>query len=307
MEPIVGVLTTPIEDGGECVTVFDDAASTGLGSCFHSLYVSWLESAGARVVPILYDSPESELRYLFESVNGILFTGGDTKITSLSSRYMRAAGSLLNMSIESKDYVPVWGTCMGFQTLSVLIAQDPGVLESGVFDSDPLMLPLNDVSRLDTARLWNGLRDINPNALKWVTTENITVNLHHDGVSPESFVANERLSSFFDVLSTNRDRRGRPFASTIEGKTLPVYGTQYHPERNQFEFRNDPAHRDIPHTLHAVTTMQAFANFFVEESRRNDHAFKNATDESLRLIYNFVPQGAEGDSYRAYMFPPVEN
>ena len=35
--------------------------------------------------------------------------------------------------------------------------------------------------------------------------ENITTNLHHDGVTPDSFVMNQRLSSLFSVLSTNRD------------------------------------------------------------------------------------------------------
>ena len=32
--------------------------------------------------------------------------------------------------------------------------------------------------------------------------ENITTNLHHDGVTPDSFAMNQRLSSLFSVLST---------------------------------------------------------------------------------------------------------
>lgn len=35
-------------------------------------YVEFLESAGARVVPIHYDSSDGELKALFQSINGIL-------------------------------------------------------------------------------------------------------------------------------------------------------------------------------------------------------------------------------------------
>lgn len=80
-----------------------------------------------------------------------------------------------------------------------------------------------------------------------------------DGVDPNTFETNERLSSFFDVLSTNVDRNGRPFVSTIEGKSAPVYGAQWHPERPQFEWRDDASHRSIPHTEHALISMHAFA------------------------------------------------
>lgn len=61
----------------------------------------------------------------------------------------------------------------------------------------------------------------------------VTINLHHDGVTPTAFASDARLSSFFDLLSTNVDRKGSPFVSTIEGKSVPVYGAQWHAERNQ--------------------------------------------------------------------------
>lgn len=35
----------------------------------------------------------------------------------------------------------------------------------------------------------------------------------------------------FDVLSVNDDKKGRRFVSTIEGKKLPFYGVQWHPEK----------------------------------------------------------------------------
>ena len=42
---------------------------------------------------------------------------------------------------EQNDHFPLWGTCMGLQTLLVLTS-DPDVLSSDAFDSEGLMLPL---------------------------------------------------------------------------------------------------------------------------------------------------------------------
>ena len=37
-------------------------------------------------------------------------------------------------------------------------------------------------------------------------------------------------------MSTNTDENGIEFVSTIEHKTRPIYGTQWHPEKNNFEW-----------------------------------------------------------------------
>ena len=42
----------------------------------------------------------------------------------------------------------------------------------------------------------------------------------------------------------------------------PIYGVQFHPEKNGFEWMVDEA---IPHSQHAVIIMQNLANFFVQE------------------------------------------
>jgi GMP synthase-like glutamine amidotransferase len=71
--------------------------------------------------------------------------GGETLITDINSTYMKAAAILLNHTIESAtagERLPLWGTCMGMQTLSVLVG-GPAVLDSGVYKGvDPAMLPL---------------------------------------------------------------------------------------------------------------------------------------------------------------------
>lgn len=39
--------------------------------------MKWIESAGGRVVPIRHDADLQELDIIFESINGLVITGGD--------------------------------------------------------------------------------------------------------------------------------------------------------------------------------------------------------------------------------------
>ena len=120
--PIIGILALPVEHG-DCITfasspLFDSSnplASPGHGmnSCFHSLYSKWLEAAGARVVPLPYDTPHAELLETVSHLNGLLFTGGETMITDTMSTYMRTASLLLNETLRANadgEHVPLWAT-----------------------------------------------------------------------------------------------------------------------------------------------------------------------------------------------------
>jgi gamma-glutamyl hydrolase len=68
-----------------------------------------------------------------------------------------------------------------------------------------------------------------------LTTLNVTMNNHEYGVFPDTIKTTPSLESFYSVLSTNRDRNGLEFVSTVESVNYPVYGTQWHPEKNIFE------------------------------------------------------------------------
>jgi gamma-glutamyl hydrolase len=76
-----------------------------------------------------------------------------------------------------------------------------------------------------------------------VQTENITMNNHHDGVTPESFQIDKNLADLFNVLAVNVDRQGKPFVSVMEAKKWPVYGIQFHPEKANFEWTD----REVGH------------------------------------------------------------
>jgi gamma-glutamyl hydrolase len=192
---------------------------------------------------------------------------------------------------------------MGMQTLSILIAEDPSVLLTDAFDSESLMLPLDLTAAASSSRLLGAKSGIPAPILADLTQRNVTTNLHHDGVAPEAFQENAKLAAFFTVVSTNKDRKGRVFVSTIEGKTAPVFGAQWHPERPQFEWAIAGARKDpINHSIQAVAAMQYMSNFFVAQARLNERTFATPAEEAAALIYNWQPVGTS--SYQAFLFNP---
>ena len=76
-------------------------------------YVKFVESHGARAVPIPYDTDNATIDHLFESINGVLFPGGGAAVPMGAYRMFDNAVSANSQG----DYFPLWGTCMGFQWL----------------------------------------------------------------------------------------------------------------------------------------------------------------------------------------------
>ena len=92
---------------------------------------------------------------------------------------------------------------------------------------------------------------------------------HEWGLLMQAVTENPRLSDFFAVVSLSLDKAGAPYVSTLEARDYPVTATQWHPEKNAFEWAR---FLHIPHAPDAVEMSQEVANFFVGEARKNRHA-----------------------------------
>lgn len=285
--PVIGIMTQPFSDNTSYI-----AAS----------YVKFLESAGARVVPIPFNAPLANLTTLFAQLNGLLYPGGGADLADPTSPFLVAATHLYNLALASNDqgnYFPLWGTCLGFQTLSVMTAKSSSVLASG-FDSENLPLTLDMMAAAKSSRIYGTAP---AEIYTTLTTEAVTMNNHQDGVTPASFTSNPNLAAFYNLLSTNVDRKGRPFASTIEGKNYPVYGVQWHPEKNAWEWTPN---EDIPHSATAVAVCEYMAKFFVDEARKS----KVVTDYNTLMelvIWNYSPvfTGLTGSGFSQTYFWPI--
>ena len=114
-----------------------------------------------------------------------------------------------------------------FEELLIAGANSTSVLDVG-FDSEDLTLALELTGAASDSKFFKAMPD---NLKKIVTTEKVTYNNHECGITPEHFANNAKLTAFYNVLSTNKDKKGVAFVSTMEAKNYPIFGTQWHPEK----------------------------------------------------------------------------
>lgn len=267
-EPIIGVLAQEVFSPKPNQTAYIAAS-----------YVKFLEAAGARVVPVMINQTLEEYKTLFSSINGILYPGGGVSI--ISSGYQRAAKIFLELAIEANkkgDYFPVWGTCLGFEQLMYLTS---GKTQLSSTNTSGVALPLNFTQEVKGSRMFKAFP---PDLLSALSSEPLTENSHHWSLATLTYSTDDDLRRFYKVLSTNTDGNIE-FVSTVEAYDYPVYGTQWHPEKNAFEWSRPY----IPHSPSAVRTTFYMADFFVNEARKNFHRFPSKEEENKALIYNYNP------------------
>lgn len=64
----------------------------------------------------------------------------------------------------------------------------------------------------------------------------------------------------------------------------PFYGTQFHPEKNIYEWAPN---RNVSHSKSAILANRYFADFFIGQARQSHHIFNDSFEEKASLIYNF--------------------
>ncbi|XP_032890074.1 gamma-glutamyl hydrolase-like isoform X1 [Amblyraja radiata] len=284
--PIIGILAQHT----------DDDLAQEARTYVASTYVKYLESAGCRVAVIRLYLGESEYEKLFNSINGILLPGGAVDLQT--SEFARVAGIIYRLAIQAgdrDDYFPVWGTCMGHQLLTALTS---GQNLLRLTDSGNVALPLHFTPETKSCRMF---RDFPPELMRVLAENPLTGHFHKYSLTLEAFEANEKLHSFYRLISTNTDPQGITFVSTMEALQYPIYGTQWHPEANRFFWKES---LDAPHCPLGVRMSYLLADFFVNEARRNLHRFASKEEEESALIDQHTPRFlGDRSSYRSvYLF-----
>ncbi|GFG38660.1 hypothetical protein Cfor_09243 [Coptotermes formosanus] len=121
--------------------------------------------------------------------------------------------------------------------------------------------------------------------LNILVSENVTANFHHFCVT-EANLTSAGLDRDWKVTAVNKDSQGLEFVSSFEHKQYPIYGVQFHPEKNAYEWK---VANNNPHTASAILIGQYFANFFINEARKNNQQFPSSEEETRALIYNYQP------------------
>ncbi|XP_030633744.1 gamma-glutamyl hydrolase [Chanos chanos] len=269
--PVIGVLAQE--------NIIGDPHAQG-PSYIAASYVKYLESAGARVVPIRITGSYEDYVKIFNAINGLLLPGGNVDIQK--SQFSRVSKIFYDLAIkanDASDYFPIWGTCQGFQQLTVLTS-NKNLLT--LTDTKAVALPLTFALGAENSRLFKSFpKDL----LLSLAQENITSNFHSWSLSVQNYTRNAKLKRFYRILTTNTDGR-KEFISTMEAYRYPFYAVQWHPEKSPFEWIDKPG---MIHSLSAIKASFYTASFFVSEAMKSQHRFLDQKEEEEALIYNYSP------------------
>lgn len=265
--PIIAIYSNPLPDNSEFYTA----------DYVNSNPIRWLESSGAGVVVIHAWHTTDEIDEILTKVNGVFFQGG-SKDLSLTNIWEKNAKHILYKAIKMNkdgDYFPILGICQGFELLHALIAGTVDVLSQ--FDSYNVASPLILSNEFDSSKMFAGITDDERQMLK---EENIAPQFHHRGIKLDAYIDMPELDLFFKVSTYARDVNGHIFVNTVEGRDYPIYATQHHPEKVNFERH----YASIPNSLGSTLHSQRIAQFFVNEAKKN----KNVMEMDDLIKYDYI-------------------
>ncbi|KHN36905.1 Gamma-glutamyl hydrolase [Glycine soja] len=293
-KPVIGILTHP----GDAP---DDGASGRLSnatgvSYIAASYVKFVESGGARVIPLIYNESPENLNKKLDLVNGVLFTGG----WAVSGPYLDTLGNIFKKALEKNDagdHFPVIAFNLGGNLVIRIVSEQTDILEPFTASSLPSSLILWKEANAKGSLFQRFPSDL----LTQLKTDCLVLHNHRYAISPRKLQYNTKLSDFFEILATSEDRDGKTFVSTARGRKYPVTVNLWQPEKNAFEWATS---LKAPHTEDAIRVTQSTANFFISEARKSTNT-PDAQKVRDNLIYNYKPTfgGTAGKGYdQVYLF-----
>ncbi|XP_062096461.1 gamma-glutamyl hydrolase 2-like [Humulus lupulus] len=287
--PVIGILSHPGDGASGRLSNATNA------SYIAASYVKFVESAGARVIPLIYNEPLEVLYQKLNLVNGVLFTGGWAK----SGLYFEVAQKIFQKVLEKNDagdHFPLYAICLGFEILTMSISRDRKILEPFSASDAATTLEFSPNVNIEGTVFNRFPSDL----LSKLQTDCLVMQNHRYGISPGRFQENHELTSFFRIITTCTDEDHKVYVSTVQARHYPVTGFQWHPEKNAFEW----GLTRIPHSEDAIQVTQHAANYLVREARKSLN--RPPTQKVLdNLIYNYSPTfcGKAGKGYdEVYIF-----
>jgi len=309
-KPTIGIVTQPTFEAGEYADFGSAYVAGG--------YVKWIEMAGVQAFYVPWDSSEETLRRYIASSNGFLLPGGPQKNTIPPSDYFQKIARIYHLVLEANKhfYFPLIGICQGFEEL-IWSATNfgpelcvPTPTKTCVNGTDNVLLACKLTTEGFRSNMLNnsGVTELDQ-AVKAILQTPITPNFHSNAVFPSSFGPGTPLGDTFNILATSRKDDGPEFVSMIEGKTLPIYGLQWHTSLQVFEWSSKLS--CLTHDPVSILVMQYLANFVAGELRRNNNVFPPGEFESIKFSnqkITYTENLTGGPVFEnAYFFgPPVD-
>ncbi|RLN27771.1 hypothetical protein C2845_PM05G32040 [Panicum miliaceum] len=265
--PVIGIVTHP----GSGIHEIDPEGGNS-GSYIAASYVKFVESAGARVIPLIYDDCRENLLGNLSLVNGVLFTGGSKK----HGQYRDTIDMIFQHVKHRKDChgdpIPLLAVCLGFELLSMNVSKDKDILTRFNAYNEPSTLQFPDRSLISGSVF----ESFEPELITKLQTRRLAMQNHGE------------------------------YVSTVQAKNYSIICTQWHPEKAIFEWGQGlPPHKDdkAPHSEDAVRVTQHFANYFISKARQSTN--RPCEDDVRRnLIDSYYSKFGQSQSFdKVYVFP----
>jgi len=280
-KPVIGILSTPSD--------LQDLYAPEEFSYIKGSYAEFIEAADGIPVAIPWDLPERELVSILDSINGVLFTGGDASLWEYDmetndmefSNFTQRAIFVLRYAIHLNDkgiHFPVYGICQGHEIIAMGIAGNPHVIDHYRHPGQLDTVELTEFGK--RSRQWSNMPD---HVADFIHKRRSMFYNHRYGFNMSLLVENSVLHDFFEITAKGRDDNGKEFIAGLEAKNYPIYTVQYHPERVLSEWNNKT---QFHHPPEAVESIIVQASLFVNEARKNNQRFENEENLGRILLKN---------------------
>lgn len=291
-QPVIGILTLP--PSSSYIEVFGN-----ISAYIPASYVKWIEQTGAIAIPIPHFLPKKTIGLILRRINGLLIPGGapDLIINGKPTEFMIKWGWIYNQAkrLNTKNNpFPIWGTCLGFEAIVYI--------ESNYTIETTEVNTINQPQKLS----WNP-RNFNGSMFDQVLRKEVIDDFsknprayfsHHWGFSIKEFEQNKIISDRFKVIASY-SKNGTEILAAIQHSKLPIFATQFHPEKNLYEHKMMV---DAPLTLYSMMASQELSRIMMAYALENTHKFKDSRLLSILEFKNFSPKQTYGVFETVFVF-----
>ena len=196
-----------------------------------SSHLSWMKRQG--IIPLVIPYDTKDLKYYFKRIHGLYLPSGGA-FAGTQQKYYNCCKKLMLMAMKENDrgcHFPIWGCCMGFQQMLILADGNDDV-DHFLQKFDSYKNFLCNIKFTEEGKHSRFVRGIGSETYDKLRRKKCTMNNHKLGITPQKMKNNKKVHSFYKIIGTSKDRKGRDFVAIIEARHYPFWGVQWHPERN---------------------------------------------------------------------------
>jgi len=286
--PVVGVLAQEITSSKFFGTkeLELDVKNDSIG-WVDTAYIKWLESSGALVMPIPLSTNRDDLLDLMQNhLSGLVLPGSNAGPVN-KPLFLGLLSAVMEFTITRQTNIPIFGICMGHQIIYQTLAAAKDSIYTGA-DHYSRLVDVNNTRKMNLnmkiveprAKIITGITNT---MVQTLAKDRVVLHNHAWGITREMLQNVEGLIT----VAVAENSEGFEFVSIMEHEDLPLFGTQWHPEKPSFTFgRKNGGSFNFIHSRRSIEVSQFFGNNFVDVCRKHSNRFMK---KDKLLSYSMIP------------------